>query len=107
MADKTWSDADKRERLACLWAQGLSAREIGKEFGCSRNAVIGAVSRLDLPKRRKHRKAEPAASPATERPRPPSVVGKPRRLRARVALTKDELRAELAQAWRNTIEKQC
>ena len=42
------------ERLADLkklWAEGLSITQIGLEIGVSRNAVVGKVHRMGLPKR--------------------------------------------------------
>lgn len=45
-----WSDADA-DKLAELWAEGLSGSEIAKLLGVTRNSVIGKVHRLGLPKR--------------------------------------------------------
>lgn len=43
---------DKVERLKARWAEGASATEIAKELGgFTRNAIIGKVTRLGLPKR--------------------------------------------------------
>lgn len=42
------------ERLADLkrlWSEGLSITQIGLEIGVSRNAVVGKVHRMGLPKR--------------------------------------------------------
>lgn len=71
--DKLWSERD--DALARkLWAEGLSASEIGAQLGRTRNAVIGRVRRLKLQKRgqqrcsafvahrvRKQRQAKPRA----------------------------------------------
>lgn len=47
----SWDDASEKA-LAELWAAGWSASQIGARIGQSRNAVIGKVHRLKLPKRR-------------------------------------------------------
>ena len=38
-------------RLEELWASGATATEIGREMGCTKNAVLGQVHRVGLPKR--------------------------------------------------------
>jgi GcrA cell cycle regulator len=38
--------------LTRLWATGLSASEIGRKLGITKNAVVGKVRRLDLAMRR-------------------------------------------------------
>lgn len=45
-----WSDEDV-EQLKALWGQGLSASQISRQLGVTRNAVIGKVHRLHLPSR--------------------------------------------------------
>lgn len=46
-----WTGAN-REKLEKLWSAGYSARLIAAEFpGTTRNAILGAVHRLKLPKR--------------------------------------------------------
>src|SRR3954467_5769941 len=40
----TW-DAPAVERARLLWAEGLSTAAIGREFGCSKNSVIGMAHR--------------------------------------------------------------
>jgi len=40
--------SDAVERLKALWADGLSASQISREIGASRNGVIGKVHRLGL-----------------------------------------------------------
>ncbi len=42
---------ERRARLVVLWAEGHSAREIAEQLGVSKNAVISAEHRLDLPAR--------------------------------------------------------
>src|SRR5215475_86814 len=44
-------DQEAESVLRELWEQGVSSGLIAKEFGCTRNAVIGKVHRLDLPTR--------------------------------------------------------
>mgnify|MGYP000535279354 FL=1 len=45
-----WTGAN-REKLEKLWSAGYSARLIAAEFETTRNAILGAVHRLKLPKR--------------------------------------------------------
>ena len=42
-----WDDADM-ERLKVLWAEGLSAAEIGRRMGRSKNSVVGKAHRIRL-----------------------------------------------------------
>lgn len=42
-----WTD-EAIQRLRELWAQGLSASQIGVELGCNKNQVLGKVHRLHL-----------------------------------------------------------
>lgn len=51
-----WSD-ERVERLRELWAEGLSASQIGRQLGVTRNAVIGKSSRLGLSGRPKRSNA--------------------------------------------------
>ncbi len=37
--------------LIALWSDGLTCREIGRRLGFTKNAIIGKVNRLGLPKR--------------------------------------------------------
>lgn len=54
-----WTD-EAVQRLKGLWAEGLTAREIGERLGgVSRNAVIGKAHRLGLSA--KSKKEEPEA----------------------------------------------
>ena len=46
-----WTD-ERRELLKKLKGEGLSAREIAKRFGISRNAVIGILHRMGFSQRR-------------------------------------------------------
>tara|TARA_B100001559_G_scaffold300434_1_gene286554 strand:+ start:59 stop:418 length:360 start_codon:yes stop_codon:yes gene_type:complete len=43
---------ERVEELTKLWATGLSASEIGRKLGITKNAVVGKVRRLDLAMRR-------------------------------------------------------
>lgn len=45
-----WTD-ENIERLRAMWKQGLACSAIGRALGCTRNAVIGKVDRLNLPAR--------------------------------------------------------
>jgi GcrA cell cycle regulator len=45
-----WTD-DRLEQLKQLWGEGLSITQIGQRMGMSRNAVVGKVHRMGLPKR--------------------------------------------------------
>ena len=42
---------ERTEALVKLWEQGLPTAEIGQRLGVTKNAVIGKVHRLGLPKR--------------------------------------------------------
>ena len=46
----SWTDAQVKA-LEKLWAEGLTAKAIGKVFGVTRSAVLGKVHRLSLPAR--------------------------------------------------------
>lgn len=64
-AEGVWSD-QRVERLKRLWLDdGLSAAQIGRQLGVSRNAVLGKIHRLGLSNRR------PARPMRTVAPRPP------------------------------------
>ena len=43
---------ERVQELTKLWATGLSASEIGRRLGITKNAVVGKVRRLDLAMRR-------------------------------------------------------
>lgn len=45
-------DTERAEQIAAMWADGLSGGQIATRLGLTRNAVIGMVRRLELPKRR-------------------------------------------------------
>lgn len=70
-ADTFWTK-DRTETLKVLWTEGKSASQIADILGdgCTRAAVCGKVSRLDLPER--------GAAFNRERSKPTTVFGKPR-----------------------------
>lgn len=99
------------QQLTTLWASGLSGSAIASEMGgLTRNAVIGKANRLQLPTRTKKGHRPPRVRhPRTDRPpRPRRPIHPdprtPRCYRAprRDDLTKNQLRAMLADAVRNT-----
>ncbi|MCP5364914.1 MAG: global cell cycle regulator GcrA-like protein [Hyphomicrobiales bacterium] len=51
MSSNEWT-AEKIAALMALWNEELSTSEIGRRLGVTKNAVIGKVHRLGLPKRR-------------------------------------------------------
>jgi GcrA cell cycle regulator len=61
---RPWPDADAA-RLAGLWDEGLSTREIGLRLGRTKNAVVGMAHRLGLAARPSpvRRTGEPAPAP--------------------------------------------
>ena len=52
--------------LIALWNEGLSTSEIGGRLGVTKNAVVGKVHRLGLPKR---------GSPIKHKPKPTQIIG--------------------------------
>ena len=52
--------------LIALWNEGLSTSEIGNRLGVTKNAVVGKVHRLGLPKR---------GSPIKQKPKPAVIIG--------------------------------
>ena len=49
-AVSVWNE-ERLEKLTKLWEQGLSITQIGIRLGVTRNAVVGKVHRMGLPKR--------------------------------------------------------
>ena len=45
-----WNE-ERLGQLTKLWGQGLSITQIGLKLGVTRNAVVGKVHRMGLPKR--------------------------------------------------------
>ncbi len=63
-----WTE-QRLEQLKSLWAKGLSISQIGAEIGVSRNAVVGKVHRMGLPKRQSpimRSEKAPAVRPAAK-----------------------------------------
>ncbi len=58
---------ERTAALIALWNEGLPASEIGRRLGVTKNAVVGKVHRLGLPKRQ---------SPIPSKPRPVADVVK-------------------------------
>ncbi len=51
--------------LIALWSEGMPTSAIGQRLGITKNAVVGKVHRLGLPKR---------GSPIKQKPRPAEVI---------------------------------
>jgi GcrA cell cycle regulator len=96
--------------LEKLWAAGLSAAQIARRLGCSRNAVCGRLARLGLKRGHKVPTAKPRirsipkSSPALAACARPAAkkVSKPRKRQQTKELGKRQLYAILADAVRNT-----
>jgi hypothetical protein len=124
MAIGFWT-ADTIAQLIDLWGKELSASVIAKTMTISRNAVLGKVHRLGLSHRVKTGAAssrikkipveKPAKAQGYSRPKLTPIVGPPSGIalrtgassftikrRAWVEVSKNELRAQLAQAVKNT-----
>jgi GcrA cell cycle regulator len=56
-----------------LWGEGLPTSEIGRRLGVTKNAVVGKVHRLGLPKRNSPIKAEKKAPAPKEPPKSDEV----------------------------------
>jgi len=72
---------DRVKTLMALWSEGISTLEIGRRLGVTKNAVVGKVHRLGLPKRQSPISATPRAprEPLPEPVRlsaPPMPIGK-------------------------------
>ncbi|MHA1597929.1 MAG: GcrA family cell cycle regulator [Alphaproteobacteria bacterium] len=52
---------DHIKTLMALWAEGLPTLEIGRRLGITKNAVVGKVHRLGLPKRQSPISSTPKA----------------------------------------------
>jgi GcrA cell cycle regulator len=96
--------------LEQLWAAGLSAAQIARRLGCSRDAVCGKLNRLGLKRGHKVPTAKPKIRPipkpklalaACTRPAAKKVWKPPRKKRTK-ELSKRQLYAILANAVRNT-----
>jgi GcrA cell cycle regulator len=60
MTGGSWTE-EATARLRSLWDEHLSASEIGRRLGFSKNAVLGKAWRLALPRRRPSETSTPAA----------------------------------------------
>lgn len=67
-----WTEAD-RLLLADLWGQGLSASAIGLQMKRSKNSVLGAVHRMNLPGRASPIPAKGSGAPQLRRQPMPGV----------------------------------
>jgi len=54
---------ERTNALIALWNEGLSTAEIGRRLGVTKNAVVGKVHRLGLPKRQSPISVKPAPKP--------------------------------------------
>ena len=71
----SWTD-ERIDELKQLWGEGLSAQEIGRKLGVTKNAVIGKAHRLGLPARPSPiKRARPAAPAKAKRKSPPTNLG--------------------------------
>lgn len=69
---------ERIETLTQLWSEGHSCTEVARLMGgISRNAVIGKVRRLDLPKRRTVSRKQPTNRPKAKRPPVEAVQTEP------------------------------
>ncbi len=79
---------DRVKTLMALWAEGISTLEIGRRLGVTKNAVVGKVHRLGLPKRQ---------SPINSTPRTPRAAKQTEPVRMKpqtIPLTKDMVKME-------------
>ena len=67
-----WTD-ESVEKLRQLWAQGLTANEIAKKLGVTKNAIVGKVHRLCLTARPSPIKSKEAEE---ESPQQPDLIEK-------------------------------
>ncbi len=57
--------SERVSALVALWEEGLPTSEIGRRLGVTKNAVVGKVHRLGLPKRQ---------SPIREKPKEVTII---------------------------------
>lgn len=72
----TWTD-ERVAELKRLWQDGQTATQIGKIFGCTRNAVLGKLHRLNGAARRNGLKRGQTGKPRIWRPVPKKKPPKP------------------------------
>lgn len=98
-------DAKDIALLKKLWSAGQSAAQIARRLGCSRNAVCGMLTRLNLKRGHKPPTARPKIRPppklrpssaACARPVAPTERQQPKEF------SKQQLHTILAEAVRNT-----
>ncbi|MGB0671655.1 MAG: GcrA family cell cycle regulator [Rhodospirillales bacterium] len=63
--------------LIALWNEGISTSEIGNRLGVTKNAVVGKVHRLGLPKRQSPIRTGGSSSPKPRAKRKPRATAKP------------------------------
>ena len=105
-------DAKDIALLKKLWSTGLSAAQIARRLGCSRNAVCGMLTRLSLkrghkpptarPKIRPPPKLRATSSAACARPVARMVSLSTAEREQPKEISKKQLNAILAEAVRNT-----
>lgn len=59
-----WTSA-RIATLIALWNEGLSTSEMGRRLGITKNAVVGKVHRIGLPRRNAPARAKPPEKPKT------------------------------------------
>ncbi|MBH5396723.1 GcrA cell cycle regulator [Bradyrhizobium sp. CNPSo 4010] len=104
-------DANDITLLKKLWSAGLSAAQIARHLGCSRNAVCGMLNRLGLKRGHKPPTARPQIRPAPKlRPSSAACAGPiAQKVSSSTAerkqpkeLSRQQLYAILAEAVKNT-----
>lgn len=60
-----WTE-ERLDGLKKLWSEGLSITQIGMQLGVSRNAVVGKVHRMGLPKRQSPIVRPPESAPQVQ-----------------------------------------
>ena len=68
MSWQGWNDENTAEAKR-LWLEGLSAAQVARRIGASRNAVIGKVTRLGLTTSNRQRASAPNAEARRTRPK--------------------------------------
>ncbi len=74
----TWT-AEQKATLRKLWGEGYSAGRIGQMLGFTRNAAMGQIHRMKLPKRVNVEKVRAERAPR-KRADPPQGFKKPRKI---------------------------
>ena len=78
-----WWDDAKVAKLRRMWADGLTAAEIGRRLGCTKSAALGKAHRLGLPTRDARQKKERAIAKAAAEFKHRSLIEFPPCLQAR------------------------